>query len=190
MNKKSKITVLLAGIAVSATAVATAYADNGPRGMMMRDGEGPHYGRNMPDGMGPGRMGADRMFQRADKDNSGAVTLEEFAAMSPFDFGAADADGNGNLTADEIAAQMERDMLKRRAERMIRRFDTDNDGQVSQAEIDNHRQRMFARLDIDGSGAIEKDELPQPRGDRRGGDERGQGRGDGQGYHHHGQFGR
>jgi Ca2+-binding EF-hand superfamily protein len=85
---------------------------------------------------------------------------------------------------------MERDMLKRRAERMIQRFDTDNDGQVSQAEIDNHRQRMFARLDIDGSGAIEKDELPQPRGDRRGGEGRGEGRGDGYGFHRHGQFGR
>jgi hypothetical protein len=109
----------------------------GPRGMGPRGnrGEGPQI-----------------MFQKADKDNSGTVTLEEFAAASPFAFTDADADGDGNITAQELADQMERQMLLRRAEMMIKRFDTDNDGKVSTAEIENRQKEMFARLDIDGSG--------------------------------------
>ncbi|QKV18609.1 EF-hand domain-containing protein [Oricola thermophila] len=164
MKTTSKIAIIITGIAVSATAVASAYADGGPRGKMR--GERQHYGQNMR-GDGPGLM-----FQRADKDNSGTVTLEEFAAVSPLPFADADADGDGNIDAEELAARMEREMLRRRAERMIERFDTDNDGKVSVAEIENHRNEMFARLDVDESGEIEEDEMRSLRGDgpRRGGD--------------------
>ncbi|GAB4360912.1 MAG: hypothetical protein Kow0026_23590 [Oricola sp.] len=170
MKTKSKIALVAAGAALSVAAVATAYADNGQRGMMRHHGdEGPRYGRQMQDGMGPRGDGPGLMFQRADKDNSGTVTLEEFAAMSPLSFTDADTNGDGKVNVDELAAQMERDMLRRRAERMIQRFDTDNDGQVSQAEIDSRRQKMFARLDIDGSGAIEQDEMRAMHGMGHGG---------------------
>jgi len=179
MKTTSKIIVLLAGAAVSATAIASAYADDGQRGMMRRDGEGYHHGQKMREGMGPRGDGPGLMFQRADKDNSGSVTLEEFAAMSPLSFTDADADGDGNINADELAAQMEREMLRRRAVRMIERFDADNDGQVSQAEFDNRRKQMFARMDVDESGAIEEDEM-------RGAHERfREGRGEGHGFGHH-----
>lgn len=164
MKTTSKIAIIITGIAVSATAVASAYADGGPRGKMR--GERQHYGQTMR-GEGPGMM-----FQRADKDNSGSVTFEEFAAVSPLPFGDADANGDGNIDADELAAQMEREMLRRRAERMIERFDANNDGVVSLDEIENHQKEFFARLDIDESGEIEQDEMRGPRGDgpRRGGD--------------------
>jgi len=182
MKTRSKIALLAAGAALSVTAVASAYADDGPRGKMRHDGDGYRHGQMMRDGMRPGGDGPGLMFQRADKDNSGTVTLEEFAAMSPLSFTDVDADGDGNINADELAAQMEREMLKRRAERMIERFDTDNDGQVSQAELDSRRQEMFARMDIDGSGAIEQDEMRPMRGDGQRGERRG-------GFGHHRQGG-
>ena len=50
MKTNSKIALLAAGIALTAAGVATAYADNGPRGQMPRDGSGSHYGRNMQGG--------------------------------------------------------------------------------------------------------------------------------------------
>jgi Ca2+-binding EF-hand superfamily protein len=186
MKISSKIIVLLAGAAVSATAIASAYADDGQRGAMRRDGEGYHHAQKMRGGMGPRGEGPNLMFQRADKDNSGTVTLEEFAAMSPLSFTDADADGDGNINADELAAQLEREMLRRRAERMIERFDADNDGQVSLAELENRRNQMFARMDIDGSGAIEQDELRGMRGQGHG--DRGEGRGPG--HHRKGGWGR
>jgi len=267
MKNKSRIVMLLAGVAVSATAIASAYAQNaggnqpgqgnmqncqieqgaggqapcgpqgaGPQGFgqqgmgqpgagpqaMDRQGMGPRDGdqrgmghgkwggrqmasneyrrhgqfgmgqrgmgeRGMGErgmgqrgGQGAGNEGPGLMFQRADKDNSGTVTLEEFAAASPFTFTGADADGDGNVTAQELADKMQRDMLLRRAERMIERFDTDNDGQVSAAEIENRQQQMFARMDVDGSGTIEQDELRVQRGGMRGHDDDGRRGGDSQ----------
>ena len=242
MKAKSKIALLLAGAAMSATA-AVAYAQNGggnqqpapgmqnceqgtpgqgpcgegmgPQGMG-EPGMGPQamgeremgerrgkWGRHMASNeqgrRGSGMMGQrghgsggkrgqgpnfELMFQKADKDNSGTVTLEEFAAAMPMQFADADADGDGSITAQELADQMQRQMLLRRAEMMIKRFDTDNDGKVSTAEIDKVRQDRFARLDVDDSGAIEKDEMQL----RRGGDRDGRG-GHGQ-FHHKGGYGR
>lgn len=157
------------------------------------DGRRGHDGHG-PRGMGPGKrgQGAQIMFQRADKDNSGTVTLEEFAAASPFTFSDADANSDGNITAEELADHMERQMLLRRAKMMIERFDADGDGQVSTAEIEKRRQEAFARMDIDGSGAIEQDEMQLRRGgdrDHRG--ERGE-RGERGQFHRHngGGYGR
>ena len=231
MKTKSKIALLLAGAAMSATAVASAYAQNngqnppaprnmqqecqagqdgapcgpeqrgmgprgmgrqamGERGMGPRDGEfhgkrhgnwdrqmasnehghrGPHDGGPRGRGFGAGRgEGPQIMFQRADADNSGSVTLEEFQTLSPLDLASADADSNGMINVDELTDAMLREMVKRRAERVIERFDTDNDGQVSTAEIEAHQQERFASMDIDGSGAIEQDELRLRGGDRDG----------------------
>ncbi|MFZ2099800.1 MAG: EF-hand domain-containing protein [Oricola sp.] len=205
MKTNSKIALLVAGVALTMAGVATAYADNGPRGQMPRDGSGFHHGRDMqggnmgPGNMGPGNMGRGnmgvggdgpafgQMFQRADKDNSGTITPEEFTAASPFAIASADANSDGKVNVDELTDSMMREMMKRRAERMIERFDTDNDGQISLAEIENSQKKMFDSIDIDGSGAIEQDELSQQRGVRDG----GRGMGDGQGFHHRqGGFGR
>ena len=182
MKTSSKIALLAAGAALSAAAVASAYADNGPRGMMRHGDDGPRYGRQMQEGMGPRGDGPGfaMMFQRADKDNSGTVTFEEFTAASPMALASADANGDGQINADELTDSMMREMMKRRAERMIERLDSDNDGQISMAEVENSQKRMFERIDIDGSGAIEQDELPQGRGMRGDGPRFG----DGGGYHH------
>lgn len=178
MKTKSKIALLAAGAALSVAAVSAAYADNQQRGMMRHGEEGPRYGRQTQEDVGPrgDGPGSGRMFQRADKDNSGTVSFEEFTAASPLALADADADGDGKINVDELTESMMREMMKRRAERMIERFDADNDGQISLAEVENRQKRMFDRIDIDGSGAIEQDELRKGR--RPGGDDRG-------GYHHH-----
>lgn len=165
MKTNSKIALLAAGVALSVAAVATAYADNGPRGMMRHGNDGPRSGQ---------------MFQRADKDNSGTVTFEEFTEASPMALASADANGDGKINAEELTDSMMRKMVQRRAERMIERLDADNDGQVSLAEVESSQKRMFERLDVDGSGAIEQDELSQGR----------QMRGERDGHHRKGDRGR
>ena len=155
MKTNSRILVLVAGLAVSAGGVATAYADKDGHGM--RRGEGP-------------RM--ERMFERADANDDGVVSFEEFAARGTERFTDADADGNGEITADEIAAALEREQHRRRAERMIERFDMDGDGVVSLAEIEDRQQKMFALADRDNSGSIEEEELPRFHR-MRGGDRHG-----------------
>ncbi len=165
---------------------------HGKWGGQMASNEGGRHGPGMMGQRGHGFGGKrgqgpnfELMFQKADKDNSGTVTLEEFTAAMPMQWADADADGDGSITAQELADQMQRQMLLRRAEMMIKRFDTDNDGKVSTAEIEKARQDRFARLDVDDSGAIEQDEMQL----RQGGDRDGRG-GHGQFHQKGGYYGR
>lgn len=162
MKTQSRILILLAGVAVSAGSLATAYADDGARGRHgMNRGEGP---------------GMERMFERTDADSDGTVTADEFVAAGTERFANADADGDGNITAEEMAEAMMREHLQRRAERMIERFDTNEDGSLSISEIEDRQRKMFALADRDNSGAIEEDELRKGRGGRDGHHRNGYGR--------------
>ncbi|WP_421852404.1 EF-hand domain-containing protein [Oricola sp.] len=155
MNTKSRITLLIAGIALATGTVASAYAEGGHK---WNRGEGPRAER-----MGGGHaMG--RMIKQADADEDGVITYEEFSAVGVGRFTDADANGDGNISADEIVAAMERERVQRRAERMIKRFDANEDGVVSLEEIETRQQKLFALADRDDSGAIEADELPKFEG--------------------------
>jgi Ca2+-binding EF-hand superfamily protein len=121
-----------------------------------------------PDGMrGPG---GHIRFERADADNSGDVTFEEFAAAMNERLGEADADNDGKMTVAEIADQIERMRAERMARRLIERFDTDGDGALTKAEIESRQKKMFALLDRNDDGKIVQDEMPRGRhgGGRRG----------------------
>ena len=108
-----------------------------------------------------------RMFERADADGDGTVSLAEFETAFADRLTTADGDGNGIITAAELAQSLEDQRKERRAERMLRRFDANRDGSVTVEEIRAHASERFGRLDRDGDGAIALSELP-----RRGGDDR------------------
>ena len=148
MRKSVKLAIAfatLAGLAGSA-----AYAKDGPRRM-----DGPHGGAGM-------------QFERADADDSGDITFEEFAAAMNGRMGFADANADGKLTVEEIAAEMQRQRELRRAERMVRRFDANGDNELTLEEIESHQRKVFALMDRNDDGMVARDELPRrERRDRR-----------------------
>lgn len=112
---------------------------------------------------GKEKRGGDRgtRFERADADQSGDVTFEEFAAAMNTRIGKADADGDGKMTVAEIATEIERMRAERRAQRIVDRFDTDGDGMLTLAEIESRQKKMFALMDRNDDGKIVEDEMPK-----------------------------
>jgi hypothetical protein len=142
MKKSVKLAIAFATLAGMAGSVA--YAKEGPRRMH-----------------GPGGF----HLERADVDDSGDISFEEFAAAMNGRMGFADGDSDGKLTVAEIAAEMERQRYLRRAERMVERFDIDGDNELTLDEIETHQREVFALMDRDNDGVVVEDEMP--RRDRR-----------------------
>ncbi|MEZ5810903.1 MAG: acid-shock protein [Rhizobiaceae bacterium] len=116
-------------------------------------------------------------FERADADNSGDLTFEEFSAAFNERLDGMDADGDGTMTVEEIAAEVMQRRAERMAKRIISRYDTDGDGKLTVAEIESHQKKLFALLDGNDDGKLEKEEA------RRNGFERHHGRRDGKGHY-------
>lgn len=108
-------------------------------------------------------------FQRLDKDQSGALTFEEFAAAMKMRFSRIDANGDGKITEKEISAvaqkmQSQQGQQGQMAERFMKRFDVNGDGVVTASEIQQRQKKMFARFDQNKDGKLEMAEMPKPQG--------------------------
>ena len=93
--------------------------------------------------------------------NSGDVTFEEFSAAMAKRFPSADANSDGKMTVAEIADAIERMRAERMAQRIVKRFDTNGDGELTKDEIESRQKKMFALLDRNDDGKIEKSEMPR-----------------------------
>lgn len=137
---------------------------DGPRAGMM-DGRNVAMRRDGPrQGMRGGFMDRQAMFDRADADDSGDVTYEEFAAVFGNRFTSADADGNGELTVGEVADGIQRIMAERMAARVIERLDTNDDGKLTVAEIESQQKKLFALADRDDDGKVTIEEMQRRPG--------------------------
>lgn len=123
------------------------------------------------------RQDAGQRFERADTDNSGDLTFEEFSAAFNDRLDGMDADGDGTMTVEEIAAEIMQRRAERMAQRLIDRFDTDGDGKLTTAEVQARQSKLFALLDGNDDGKLEMEEA------RRNGFERFHGRRHGKGGH-------
>lgn len=118
-------------------------------------------------------------LQAIDADSSGTISAAEVAAFHEARFTQADANGDGMIDANEIVALVPlRDgasskRQERRAARLTRHLDTNEDGAISLAEFsaDERQDRLFARLDRDGDGTLSAEEIAkvQERMNKRGG---------------------
>ncbi|MGR3760205.1 EF-hand domain-containing protein [Roseobacteraceae bacterium NS-SX3] len=122
-------------------------------------------------GFGP--HGARMSFEEIDSDGNGEISKAEMEAVKEARFAAADANGDGKLSLEEMQAQGAKRAAER-AERMLKRLDSDGDGALSLAELPSPRRHgdMFTRIDADGSGGVSKEEFEAMR-EHRGGKRHG-----------------
>ena len=125
---------------------------------------------------GSGNAGARMrtMFEAADADSNGGLSLEEFIA-SRESMREAVADGttcsHGEAEDCDCAGRGGAD----------RPADTDGDGTVSDEERVAHMSARFARIDVDGDGSVTMEELRAARRARRGLEQGAGGDGSGEG---------
>ena len=106
---------------------------------------------------------AELIFEELDADGDGQVTKAEIEAHRINRFTTADADGDGFLTRDEILQSQEvKERAEKRADRLIDRFDQNDDGKLSAEETtppEDRLARRFERLDRDGNGSVSEEEF-------------------------------
>lgn len=124
-------------------------------------------------GMGKGPHGYHHggMFQKADANGDGAITLEEAKAQSADIFAKLDLDGNGSLTHEEMIEARQKMRVERRKEMAGKRFE---------------------RMDLNGDGSVTREEMEEAaekRMKRPGDRDYGKSR-HGDGYGHHGKYGK
>jgi hypothetical protein len=143
MKKSTKMA--LAFLALSTTLGGAALADKKPEGGFGMGGHG-------------GMMGH---MDLADADKNGEITFEEFSKAAGDRFTLADVNKDGKVTVEEMAAAIEKMRAERMAQRMINRFDADNDGSVTLAEIQNSQKEIYAVMDRNDDGKLVDDEMPR-----------------------------
>lgn len=111
--------------------------------------------------------GASKMFDRADTDKNGTLSEAEVLASAEKIFARRDSNKDGALdTADARPMKGKGHHGKggdQRAERMLKRLDTNNDGKVSQQEMLAGATQTFERFDADKNGEVAKAEVDAKR---------------------------
>ncbi|GIL02808.1 MAG: hypothetical protein BroJett030_27070 [Alphaproteobacteria bacterium] len=122
-----------------------------------------------------GRQMGQRLFNEADADKDGAVSLDEMLAVLTARFDEADANGDGSLDKAEIIGAVERNFERARrhsgriADGLVYRLDLDDSGAIARSELENRARKMFALADFNDDGKVELAEIGRMHGgwDRR-----------------------
>jgi Ca2+-binding EF-hand superfamily protein len=111
------------------------------------------------------------MLGRADANNDGNITRDEFLARPTEMFARLDANSDGVISAAERPERPERGERPNRGERRERANpDTNGDSQLSQAEFVAAGAGMFQRLDANSDGRVTREEAAAAHPHRRGRD--------------------
>lgn len=129
----------------------------------------------------------ERMMERLDADDDGALSMEEFMQMGPAGMAEADSDGDGEISFAEMKAAWEARREKRMEAMFKRRFDVDGDGKVTVAELKDRQEKRFALLDANNDGSISPEEFRKGRREMGWG---GKHHGKRDGDHHRGGWGK
>jgi len=122
-------------------------------------GPGGHEGG----GREGGRHGGHRGLERADANNDGSITRDEFLARPVAHFEHLDANHDGVISIAERPQPRERGA---RGERF--NPDANNDGAISRAEFDVQSSALFTRLDANSDGRVTREEAEAARPHRGG----------------------
>jgi hypothetical protein len=106
------------------------------------------------------RRGGEGMFERADANNDGSVTKEEFIAARGDQFAKLDRNSDSYLDSTDMPKRMaERRKQNGGGETHGGQFDTNGDGKVSKDEFINGPTLMFDRADTDKNNVLDAKEL-------------------------------
>ena len=101
----------------------------------------------------------DERFTALDRDNSGLLTLEEYAAEARARFDAMDVDHNFRVTAAELETAEPQGDGQMSAAQRIARDDGDEDGELSADEHAVVVEAMFGQADANADGSLEPAEF-------------------------------
>ena len=138
------------------------------RNRMGQHGQGPRHDNSRHSGQrhqggGDHSWRGQRLIERADANDDGAATLEEFLATEPRMFARADTNSDGKISEAEA-----KEARRPRGERRFKRADANSDGMITLEEFLAVEPRMFSRADKDGDGKISEPEAQEMRGQMRG----------------------
>ena len=108
------------------------------------------------------RGGGEGIFERADVNQDGSVSREEFLAARADQFARFDRNSDGYIDSNDVPkrlAQRRQQNGGGGGEMLKEQFDGNGDGKVSKEEFVNGPTLMFDRADADSNGVLDAKEL-------------------------------
>lgn len=103
------------------------------------------------------------MFDRADADQDGAITRQEFIAARAAAFATLDRNGDGALTLSEYRGGAPARVPSVMVSQMFSHLDANRDQALSAAEFNAAPTPGFDRADADGDGVLREGEIAAAR---------------------------
>jgi Ca2+-binding EF-hand superfamily protein len=106
------------------------------------------------------QMRGEGMFERADANNDGSVTREEFVAARAKQFTKFDRNSDGYIDSNDVPKRLAaRRQQNGGGDFLAGQFDSDGDGKVSKEEFVNGPTLIFDRADADKNNVLDPKEL-------------------------------
>ena len=106
------------------------------------------------------QMRGEGIFERADTNNDGSVTREEFVAARAEQFTKFDRNSDGYIDSSDVPKRLAaRRQQNGGGDSLVGQFDADGDGKVTKEEFVNGPTLIFDRADADKNNVLDAKEL-------------------------------